>query len=88
MKKMDKMHVNTELLIDLVQGALEEEGYETKRYSDGNTMETTEYDRIIAKGIDGNYYELGVCELKERRCPYTGKIYKPEEAFEKADKWR
>lgn len=35
---MNCVHVNTELLIELLQGSLEEEGYETKRYSDSKKI--------------------------------------------------
>lgn len=49
---------NTELLIDLIQGALEEEGHKTKRFSDSDKHRTTSYDAIEVKGYDGNYYTI------------------------------
>lgn len=75
------VHVNTELLIDIIQGCLEEEGHETKRYSDSKKYETSEYDCIAIKGNDGNYYELTVSECKDRRNPYTGEIKKARDHY-------
>lgn len=51
---------NTELLIELIQGALEEDGYKTKRFSDSDKHHTTSYDAIEVKGYDGNYYTITI----------------------------
>lgn len=81
MQSLEKKHINTELVIDLVQGALEEDGYKTKRYSDSRKYETSSYDCIIVKGADGNYYELTVSELTDVRNPYTNELYRAEDKF-------
>lgn len=81
MQSLEKKHINTELVIDLVQGALEEDGYKTKRYSDSRKYETSAYDCIVIKGEDGNYYELTVSELKDMRNPRTNKIDRAEDKF-------
>lgn len=62
---MNCVHVNTELLIDFLQGCLEEEGYETKRYSDGKKYYTSAYDCIVVKGNDGNFYEITISECDD-----------------------
>ncbi len=85
MQSKIKKHICTELLIDLIQGALEEEGHLTKRYSDGNTHFTTAYDCIMVKGADGNYYTLTVDECITQKDPRSGKICRPEDKFEHLD---
>lgn len=77
-----EMHTNTELIIDLIQACLEEEGHETKRFSDSDKIFTSAYDCIAVKGNDGNYYEVTISECKDRRNPYTGKIIKASSTFE------
>ena len=69
MQSRTKKHTNTELLIELIQDALEEEGCQTKRYSDGTKYTVTSaYDCIMVKGADGDCYELIVneCHLPTR----------------------
>lgn len=85
MQSKIKKHICTELLIDLIQGTLEEEGHLTKRYSDGNTYITTAYDCIMVKGTDGNYYTLIVDECIPRKDPRSGKMCNPDETFERMD---
>lgn len=51
MQSKIKKHTCTELLIDLIQGALEEEGCHTKRFSDGDTYFTTSYDCIMIEDV-------------------------------------
>ncbi len=80
-------HINTELIIDLIQGALEEEGHETRRYANSNEYFTTGYDCIVIKGKDGNYYELQISELKDTINPYTGKVTEAREKFERLGRW-
>lgn len=58
---------NTELMIDLIQGALEEEGCETKRFSDSDKHKTTDYDAIEVKGYDGNYYTINISKRTRSR---------------------
>lgn len=62
---MNCVHVNTELLIELLQGSLEEEGYETKRYSDSKKYYTSAYDCIMVKGNDGNFYEITISKCDD-----------------------
>lgn len=81
MQSLEKKHVNTELVIDLIQGELEADGYRTKRYSDSRNHETSAYDCIVVKGADGNYYELIVSELTDVRDPHTNKIYRAEDKY-------
>ena len=74
-------HTCTELLIELIQSALKEEGCQTKRYSDGDKYFVSgAYDAIMVKGADGNYYELVVNEC------YPQKVYSPIQMFEDIDK--
>ena len=81
MQSRIKKHTCTELLIELVQGALEEEGCQTKRYSDGNKhFISGAYDAIMVKRADGNYYELVVNEF------YPHKVCDPVQMFEDIDK--
>ena len=82
MQSRIEKHENTELLIDLIQGALEEEGYETKRYSDGDRHHTTAYDAIMVKSFDGNYYTLDIAECVPVVHPYTNEVRRnPEDEF-------
>lgn len=85
MQSRIKKHTNTELFIELIQDALEEEGCQTKRYSDGKYTVTGAYDCIMCKGVDGNYYELIVQECYPER--YAGEVsYDPSAVFEIIDK--
>ena len=87
MQSRIKKHINTELFIELIQGALEEEGFQTKRYSDGDKYTVTSaYDAIMVKGADGNYYELTVSECYPQTNDYKGKTYNPAQMFEDIDK--
>lgn len=79
--RIENIHKGAELLIDLIQGALEEEGHETKRYSDSKKYDTSAYDCIVIKGNDGNYYELMVSISQSYRHPYTGKYHGADETF-------
>jgi len=80
-KARKERHLNTELLIELIQGALEEEGYETKRYSDGTHYATTNYDYIMIKGANEDYWGLDVAELTKYQIPFSDEIYDPAEHF-------
>jgi len=75
----------TELLIELLQGAFEEEGHETKRYSDSNKHFTSSYDCIEVKGNDGNYYSISIDKRQDRQHPYwseNGRVERKSEVFE------
>lgn len=79
MKRFDE---NTELLIELIQGALEEEGYQAKRHSNSDNHLTTSYDCIEVKGYDGNYYCISIDKREDRQNPNTGQIERKNEAFD------
>lgn len=67
MQSRIKKHIHTELFIELIRGALEEEGCQTKRYSDDDRYTVTNaYDCIMVKGADGNFYELTVNECSPK----------------------
>lgn len=80
--KNKNLHINTELIIDVIQGCLEEEGHETKRYSDSKKYDTSAYDCIAVKGNDGNYYEITISECIDIRNPHTGKVERANERYE------
>ena len=65
---------NTELLIDLIIGALEEEGYEVLRYKDSKMHNTTGYDCLSVKRADGVYFTIDVEKCMDDRNPRTGEI--------------
>ena len=67
------------MIIELLQGCLEEEGYEIKRYSDSEKYETIAYDCIAVKGSDGNYYEITISECNDVVNLHTGKVKRAEE---------
>lgn len=88
MQSRIKKHIHTESFIELIQGALEEEGCQTKRYSDGDRYTVTNaYDCIMVKGADGNFYELIVNECSPRLEFCTDEEYNPAKAFENIDKY-
>lgn len=80
MQSREGKHVNTELLMELLVGSLEEEGYEVKRYSDSANVNTTDYDGLAIKGSDGNYYNLIVEECYDHRHP-TGEMIPANDTF-------
>lgn len=51
-------HDETELLIDLIEGALSEEGYCANRYSGGSDKRTTAYDAIHVEDGAGRKYAV------------------------------
>lgn len=77
MQSKIKKHISTELLIDLIQGALEEEGCRTKRFSDGDTYFTTSYDCIMVEDADGNHYKLTIDEYIPREEIQSRRTYDP-----------
>ncbi len=78
----------TELLVDLIEGALQEEGYEVLRYSDSKKHFTTADDALAVKRHDGIYFKLTIDRIETKRDPFTNKIYKNSDTFEslKAEK--
>ena len=77
MKKSER-HPETEDMINVLLAALQNNNYDTKRYSDSKKFETSEYDCIVVKSSDGQYYEIGIKQLHSVRHPYTGQILRPE----------
>ena len=71
---------STELLIELLQGALEEEGYKTKRFSDSKMHLTSAYDAIEIKGYNG-YFTILVEQRKEYIHPKNNSICRADEVF-------
>lgn len=54
----DTRHDETELLIDLIEGALNEEGYYADRYSERADKRTTAYDAIHVEDGAGRKYAV------------------------------
>lgn len=67
-----------ELLIDLLEGALQEEGYKTIRMSDTNKLNTTSYDCLIIKDwlYPGRIITLDISNTGNEYCEY---LFKKEE---------
>lgn len=67
-----------ELLIDLLEGALQEEGYKTIRMSDTNELHTTSYDCLIIKDwqYPGSIITLDISNTRNEYCEY---LFKKEE---------
>lgn len=84
-KKFDE---DTELLIDLIEGALQEEGYEVLKYSDSKKHHTTADDALVVKRYDGIYFEVTIDRIVTKRNPYTNELFKDSDTFEslKAEK--
>lgn len=56
MKQFDE---STELLIDLLEGALQEDGYEVVRYSNSKKHGCTSYDTLALKR-DNEYFKIAI----------------------------
>lgn len=79
---------DTELLVDLLEGSLQEEGYEVLRYSDSEKHYTTADDALAVKRHDGIYFTVTIDRIETKRNPYTNELYKDSDTFEslKAEK--
>ena len=77
---------NTELLIDLLIGALEEEGYEVLRYKDSKIHHTTGYDCLSVKRADCVYFTICINKNMDDRNPHTGKIKLAGDTFDSLKK--
>lgn len=77
-----KYNEDTELLIDLLTGALQEEGYEIFRYYDSKKHYTTAYDTLEIKRHDNVYFNITIDKRETHKNPYTNEIYKDSEIFE------
>ena len=73
---------DTELLIDLLIGALEEEGYEVVKYSDSKKHFTTSYDTIVIKRFDEEYFRISIDKEETYVNPRTNKIHLKNETFD------
>ena len=63
-----------------------EEGYETKRFSDGNKFYTTDYDCIMIQISDDLYYQLSIDKTKTHSVAMFGKSAIPKYKYEMMDK--
>jgi hypothetical protein len=79
---------DTKLIVDLIEGALQEEGYEVLRYSDSKKHYTTADDALAVKRYDGIYFTVTINRIETNRNPYTNEIHKDSDTFEslKAEK--
>jgi hypothetical protein len=59
---MKKHNDDLELIIDLIQGAFEEEGYRTVRFADSDIYSTTSYDCVVLQDHSGREYRLTIDE--------------------------
>ncbi|WP_313413157.1 hypothetical protein [Sedimentibacter sp.] len=60
--KIKKHNEDIELLIDLLVGALQEEGYEVTRFSETRTLYTSAYDALEVLAPDGSYFMVDIDE--------------------------
>ncbi len=58
--KIKEPNENIELLIEMIVGALQEEGYETTRFSDTRTLYTSAYDALEVLTPDGSYFMVDI----------------------------
>ncbi len=72
MHSREKKQKHLEKIVLILQRALQMEGHDTKRFSDGKRFSTTAYDCIVVKGNDGKYYEISVSECEPHTNPHTG----------------
>lgn len=47
-----------ELIIELVEGLIQEEGFKTLKFSDADNLGTTSYDCLVFKGHKGQEYTI------------------------------
>lgn len=62
--KIKKQNEDIELLIDLLVGTLQEEGYEVTRFSDTQTRYTSAYDALEILSLDGGQFVVDVGEVE------------------------
>lgn len=77
---MKNYEEETELLIDLLVGCLEEEGYEVLKYSDSQKHKTTAYECLEIRR-DSNYFNLMIDKRETFRNPRNGNMVFAGETF-------
>ena len=86
MKQIEKQDLTAENLIEIIRDTLLEEGYETKRFSDGNKFYTTDYDCVMVRISDDLYYELSIKKTNILPVKLCGKSAIPKYKYEMMDK--
>jgi len=71
---MNEYDEDSELLIDLLIGSLEEEGYEVLRFSNSKKYSTTAYDVLEVKRFDDVCFRISVDKIETFRHSRTGKV--------------
>lgn len=80
---MNKKHdEDVELLIDLLIGALQEEGYEVFRFKDSKKHYTTAYDVLEIKRNDGVYFNITIDKRESFHDWIRKKYHKDSDTFE------
>ena len=81
---MNKKHdEDSELLIDLLIGSLQEEGYEVLRFMDGKRYSMTNtYDALEIKRADGVYFNICIDKRTTFEHPYERGITLDSEIFD------
>jgi len=81
-KMLDKKYdEDSELLINLLVGCLEEEDYEVLRFNESKKYSTTAYDELEVKRFDGVYFNISIGKRETFRNPRIREIEEESKVF-------
>lgn len=78
--RVNKPTGSAELLVELLQACIKEEGGEALRYNDSDKWYTTSYDCLAVKYED-DYFNVTIDKLEDIKHPRTGELIEKDRVF-------